>query len=290
MTRLSAVLCLCLGISSVAFGQWDRQIRLTNDRYEYGYLRIIVDDSLHLQAFYTRSLDTLAGQPNSLFYQRFNNWGNPLCQPINVLPDSHSYRFDQDYEPGVFLDRNQVIHVVWTRYWDRGPNHYGMFYARMDLNGNFLTLPTALDLNGIGTTQSGVNMVQTANGDIWMSDGYTFMKFSEDGQALTVRERILEPRPWVEGARFQVDSHNHVWALARYFYSTFPQQIALIRIDTTDRQPEFLWENQGTQEIQMTPQGFLIDPAGNFHYIIYREDWGSCTDTTREMGRERTAR
>jgi hypothetical protein len=268
MKLLLALICLCLAIASAAIAQtWDSVIRLTHDDYMCGFQRMAVDDSLHLHVFYVRSVSPQVWQPNTLVYQRFDNWGNALCDPMELLPGNH----DVDYEPGVLLDRNNVLWVVWGRTWWTTENRMALYLARMNLDGEFLTEPTELNDH---CPLAGINLVQKSNGDVWVGYEIGFQVFSEDGDVLRPYEDAVPLPNWADNVRLGVDPLDHIWALTRYYPSHAGQAIGLVRLDTTVREARIVWPPQTPCWEQMTQQAFFVDTTGGFHCAIYSESGG----------------
>jgi hypothetical protein len=271
MKLLRLVLLFVCGLAAKeVFAQWDRLIFLTNDDYGYDYPQILVDDSLRLHVFAVRVDFSTDPITTSQFYQRFDNWGNPLCPQMEMLPDSHL----RDYGAGVIMDRNQVIHIAWGREFDQ-PWRPMELYARMNTQGEFLTPPTEIMIpNAQGVIESGINMVQDCTGIIWVSYSSAVMAFSENGDIAVPLHLLLPPTLWAEDAIIAVNPLGQVWACFRLIGIPPYQNISIMRVDTADSTLEFVSTASGPFEIQMTQEAFYIDTSGAFHYILYRDDSG----------------
>jgi hypothetical protein len=257
---------------SAGIGQWNQVTLLTDDNHFHHWPQIVVDDSLRLHVFDVRSLTETSEQPASLFYQRFDNWGNSLGLPLELLPDPNILT---DFTPGVFLDRMQNVHVVWGRGYDppHGPDS-AFFYARLSANGAILTGPQWIYPQDIPQfyIQSDINMVQSVSGDIWVACDSWVMAVSESGDVVVPLRPILEP--YYRAVQAILGSHpdGSVWACVRYLGSN-EQNISVVRVDVPGLLPEVVSPGNGYL-VQMTPEAFFVDSTGVFHYVVFRDDAG----------------
>jgi hypothetical protein len=236
----------------------------------------VLDDAWRLHIFYIRHIVRSGGDAFTLSYRRFDSWGNSLSEPVDIGFDSCNHT---DYCAGVLLDRNQNIHVVWSRTqsWPCDNNVAMVLYARLDTAGNILTEPVRLtDPTIRHFVNDGLSMVQDCTGIIWVSASTRFWALSEAGEVLIPTTRVVEPPWYAEVSILDRDPQDRIWALIRNIsLGGQPQNISVVRIDTVGSEFEIISPNDSLHEIfGMGPLGFQIDSIGVFHSILWRDDSG----------------
>jgi hypothetical protein len=262
------MLCAMLLWAGIAGAQWDRLVHLTNDSFQHLRPQIIVDDSLHLHIFAVRSVfEHNPYQPTTLSHYLFDSWGNVLHAPISLSIDSCF----ENYTPGVLLDRDGYIHVVWGSTWEN-PYNAAMMYSRMSVSGEILTGPTIIPSDELYFyAQNGINLVQRQNGEIWIGADTHYAVLSATGDVITPFTAILQPAQRANQVILGATPNNQIWACLRYIDED--QSIRLLRLDTTGQQTEIV-STGWPQWIQMGPGAFYVDTMNTFHYILGRDDWG----------------
>jgi len=267
-------MALVLLISSTAVAQWDSVVVMTNDDYNYFlFNQIIVDDSFRLHVFAKRSVEPNSYQPTQLIYQRFDNWGNPITEQIEIEPDGQ--RDDQGL--AVLLGRNGWIHVVWNRIYDTpNPFESRWMYMRMGSNGEMLTPPLQLDTNGEEFwINQGVRMVQDGEGVIWIAFQESLvMAINEFGEVVDPLHRVLpDPTERLLSMLLQRSPTDEIWACGRHV-GDGNEDILLVRLDTAAFVAEEVMEITAPPPAAIGASAFHIDSAGSYHYIIYVEAEG----------------
>ncbi|MDD5088445.1 MAG: T9SS type A sorting domain-containing protein [bacterium] len=230
----------------------------------------MVDDSFHLHVFCARGLNGISGFPSSLFHLKFDSWGNLLSGPTELLPGNHYV----DYSPGVLLDRNGVIHLLWSRSSD-WPVPPQVIYARLNTNGEFLTPPTVT--NTTGCVQKGMNLVQNINGDVWAVGESQMAAFHENGEMFVPFQPIFPPESNSQAmsACASVSPDGHIYAAVRYFSPGDTQCIAVTRLDTSVREATIILPGTSpTDPVDMGVAAFFIDTTGTWHSKLGRDYWG----------------
>jgi hypothetical protein len=262
--RLAAGLILALPV----FAQWDRAVQLTHDNTTDNQgAKFLVDSEWHLHVFWLKSNVSSSPQRSWLYYQRFDNWGNPLCPPTNLWPDS----FWLDTRPGVFMDRNEVIHVMWAREVDN-PFHEWTLYARLNTEGQFLTEPYAIETH-MGEAEP--FMVQDTVGNVWVTAVGQIMELSENGEILQPPHEIMESPAWVLGMTPARDPEGHVWAAIDWFPPGDNHRLlSIARLDTSALVLETVQQTDGTPGATVVANGYWIDTAGVQHFVIFLDGVG----------------
>jgi len=271
-TRIVWLVVLALW-AAPAQAQWNHYVQLTSDTFSNGQADFAVDDSFWIHLFFVSRVREFP-QAYSLRYQRFDGWGNPLCSAVSMPGDT----FMQESYPGVLLDRNNNLHIVWAGMPDSPINQWEVYYARMNLQGEFLTAPYQLSCDVCeSVSPAGINLVQDCTGVVWVGCGAYYCSLTETGEQiipLTPLTEGLGPR-WAKVAHLALSPRDEVWACSRITGGGIPQNISVVRLDTTVRQLEVVSPNDPQHEIfGMSANAFLIDAAGVFHYVLYRDDWG----------------
>lgn len=257
-----------LAAASPCSAQWDRMVVISPDSFYNGWPQIVVDDSFRLHVFCARGLNGMAGLPSSLFYLKFDSWGNLLSGPTELWPGNHY----SDYSPGVLLDRNGVIHLVWSRSsnWPVPPQ---VIYARLNTNGEFLTPPTVIDTTGC--VQNGMNLVQNVNGDVWAVGESHMAAFHENGELFVPFQPIFPPESdsWALHAIAGVAPDGSIYAAMRYWSPGDTQSIAVTRLDTAVRVPIIIMPGTSPYDpVQMGVGAFFVDFTRAMHFILGRDD------------------
>lgn len=232
----------------------------------------------------------MAGLPSSLFYLRFDSWGNLLSGPTELWPGNHY----SDYPPGVLLDRNGLIHLVWSRTsnWPIPPQ---VIYARLNTNGEFLTPPTVIDTTTY--VQSGMNLIQNVNGDVWAVGESIMAAFHENGELFVPLQHIFPPESnsMAMHAIAGAAPDGSIFAAMRYWSPGDTQHIAVARLDRPERSPIII--QQGTSPYdpeQLGVGAYFVDFSRAMHFVLGREfhEWlfyqrnapgGGPVDTLRIM-------
>jgi hypothetical protein len=252
-----------------AEAQWDQVVMLTHDSLEHGAGPFVVDDSLRLHAFDVRISHATSPQHSSLYYQRFDSWGNPLGAAVDILPDSSHWL---DYGSGVLLDRNQVIHVIWSRVWD-APSASALYYARYNTQGDRLSLVELPQPQDYFFMHCCVDVVQDSAGVIWVEFFSLVMTLSEDGEVLTPFQFFVPSFENVEHSMLAVGPSGEVWTSYRDTDSS-GQSVRLMRLDTTAQEFEIVVDDQGVPGVQCNVEAFYIDTTNAFHFMLYRDGDG----------------
>lgn len=263
-----ATFLFVLSYIAVANAQWGWYIPLTDDSSGTGAGDCVIDESYRLHLYYIR-LDL--AHRNSLFYRRYDNWGHPLSAPMELRPDSA----EQMSPPGVLLDRNQNIHIVWSA-WYYSDNQPHVFYARMNTAGEFTTEPYQVTCPSCPVLYGeGINLVQDCTGVVWAGCGSYYCAFSENGDVLMpLTELVLDLEESVAWQNYlAVSPDNEVWACSR-MWGGCPQNISIVRLNRGYAVEVVSPNNPAIEYWPMLPRSFLIDENGVFHYIILREDCG----------------
>ncbi len=270
-----SVLLLLLWAGAATAQDWGSHVVITSDDSGHGNAQAVLDDAWRLHVFYIRRIVRPGSVSSTLAYRRFDSWGNSLSEPVDIGFDSCNHI---DGSAGVLLDRNQNIHVVWSRS-RRWPcaNEEMMLYSRLDTAGSILTEPIRLTDPGINYfVYDGISMVQDCTGIIWVSASTGYWAFSEVGEVLIPTTHIVEPPWYAEVSILDRDPQDRIWALIRNIsLGGQPQNISVVRIDTVGSEFEIISPNDSLHEIfGMGPLGFQIDSIGVFHSILWRDDAG----------------
>ena len=270
-----AALLLCL-MAGIAWGQWDESVLLTDDEYRHRFPQLLVDSLYHVHLFDIRCL--VPGPhdaPNSLYYQQFTNWGVPITEAIELLPGGGQDR--QDYQPGMILDSEGNIHVVWGRYEGEVPADFHMYYCRLNMSGEITTSPFAVELENDPDfyVQGGVHLAESPDGLIWITCLTHVFVVNHAGEITEPLHPIVTHWAQSSGAIPACTPNGEVWACIRYWGPpTNLQNISIVRVDIPDQLPEIASGPDSGEWIQMGPEAFGIDTAGAFHYILFRDDAG----------------
>ena len=274
-TRMAWIM-LCVLCAAPAHAQWNQPVQLTSDTFSNGQADFVVDDSFRIHLFYVSRIHDFP-QNYALHYRRFDSWGSPISARMEMVPDT----FHDESSPGVLLDRNQNLHVVWTRWYPFFPDRKARaYYARMNPQGEFLTGPYQLSCEECELLYpGGINLVQDCTGVVWVGCGAYYCSLTENGEVITPLRPLTEGLGpfWAEVALLALSPSDEVWACSRITSGggVIPQNIGVVRLDTTVRQLEVVSPNDPENEIfGMSANAFLIDPAGAFHYVLYRDDRG----------------
>jgi hypothetical protein len=261
MKRLFACLFFLIVMASVASARWDNYVQLTTDNNNHGSTEVVMDDSLQIHAFFTTHRPPAMGV---LLYQRFDHWGHALCQPESLLYDSMA----EEYHPGVLIDRQQKIHLLWNRTYLSPPGHRTAYYARMNTNGEYITGPIELQRpDPLWYSWDEPSMVQDSTGIVWASWNGFYLRINEDGDILTPLSRIIadSTQDSFFGGLLSASPDGHVWACARI--ESNPLYTGIVRMDTTERIPVSICTS-----CNWFPPAFVIDTMGGFHAILGNDD------------------
>ena len=270
---LFAIVTVCL-VGGEALAQWDTPVYLTRDGQFHGRAQFVIDDSLRLHVFDVRNLIPDAPQPTSMFYQRFDSWGNPLSAAVELLPGAGQFR--DDYAAGLLIDRQQNLHVVWCRF-GAIPTLPRFFYMRMSLTGEVLTPPRNIAPVSRPNyyVQGGISMTETSDGQIWIAAESFVMVVDEQGETVRPMEPIFPTDSWGQFAHIACAPDNHIWACLAYCGPPrFEQNVSVVRLDTLTRVAETVTGPDSGQSVGIGEGPFYIDSNGAFHYILYRDDAG----------------
>ena len=263
--RLCLLLCLMVG---TAWGQWDQVTVISPDSLYDAWPQFVVDDSFRLHVFCARRYQGGLFPRYALFYLKLDNWGNLLSGPTNFWPDSNY----TDYTPGVLLDRSGIIHVLWSRNFE-WPTGDRVMYARINPDGEFLTEPTVIDSTAPGQ-QTGMNMIQAPNGDIWGVGFDCMVAFHENGELSIPFQKIFPEESGAEGwyPIPQAAPNGHIYATIRYFSPEDTELVAVTRLDTSVRTITVISPPTGDPFQSLGAGNFFIDSTGIWHTTIGRGD------------------
>jgi len=209
-------------------------------------------------------------QPNTLVYYEFDNWGRPIAEPFELLPNSHWI----DYPPGVLIDRLDRIHVVWLRQFDDSPQIKQLIYIRLSTEGEFLQEPLVFQSTGgdpNGFAEGKYHLIETSSGEIWASCGNHFFAIDVNGNLVESPQSIYPIPQWAEWPLIAAAPDGAVWATFRKTTGTSVDSMKTVRLWPPPRIEEttFVSDNAG-----FSPHAFTIDSFGSFHYVIFSEDSG----------------
>ena len=266
LKRVGFAVLLLGGTGTPIFGQdWSTPIELTHG-YGHGTPYMVVDSLLRVHLFVVRSQDPRpgSGQPNTLVYYLFDNWGRPLRDAYEVLPDSH---WSDDGRIGLLLDRQERIHVLWNRYHDNSPPTHSLIYVRLSLDGEFLQEPLILDDN---IEPGNYHMVETLSGEVWGACGNQFFAVDANGNVVEPLQYVYRPDSVLSANLMLAASPDgSVWGCLMTWSGLGDRLM-------TDR----FWPPPRIEEITYIAedvdanQAFNIDVNGAFHYIMYGDQRG----------------
>lgn len=260
-----AVLFL-VGAMQTAHGQdWQTPIQLTDGLLRTGGIQFLVDslNRIHIFTSLSREPWPAPWDPNTLTHYVFDNWGRPLAEPRELLPDTHLTDFTNC---GGLIDSQGRMHVVWRRRFDDSDRTQQVIYVRMSLEGTFLQEPLIFTQNRftINRVDAGnYHIVENTAGEIWVGLGDHFFAVDVDGN-------LVEPLQSVYGATLAAAPDGSVWTTCRK-YDANSDSMFTIR----------LWPPPRIEELTLLsyspgfgPQAFAIDSYGSFHYVIYNDGPG----------------
>ena len=228
--------------------------------------QIVVDSLLRLHVFGVQSRSPHGGQPNTMYYYRYDNWGRPIADPVELVPDTHW----TDY-PGysALIDHLDRIHVVWYRDFS-DPNVVQLVYVRLSNEGEFLQEPYIYEVPGDqpgGIQVATYHLVETVTGEIWAACGGHYFAFDINGNLIEPVQRVY-PYPEDGHIRIAAAPDGSVWGTCRKEDSNL-DTLKTIR----------LWPPPRIEETTLIssspgfgPQAFAIDQYGSFHYVIYTDE------------------
>lgn len=264
-----AVLFL-LGLGEARGQDWETPIILTHAPDRFGGIEFLVDslNRIHVFASRARELWPAPFDPNTLTYYVFDNWGRPLAEPRELLPDTHLTEYTS--RAGL-IDRQGRMHVVWRRRFDNSDNTQQVIYVRMSLEGEFLQDPLIFTQNRftINRVDAGdYHMIENLAGEIWVSLGRHYFAVDVDGNLIEALQSVSPP---ADGSiKMAAAPDGSVWATYRK-YDGNGDSLLTVRF----------WPPPRVQELTLLsfapgfgPQAFEIDSYGSFHYVIYNDGPG----------------
>jgi hypothetical protein len=267
------ILCMISLCAGVAGAQWNTRVTLTADSFNYYNSRMVVDNNLDLHVFSARDMLPRINGQRCLTYLRFNRNGIPLSAPFVLFSDSQNI----DVSPALLLDHDSNIRVLWTRYYYPNPTLGIMIYMKFAPDGSILEGPNYLyERRDQDVPITDNQMIQCADGTIWYVDAVGCAHFDEAMNFLQPYQ-LLSPQPdqfSFEKTQVAYSPQYGVWTCSRILFS-LGQFIAIMRLDTVQRELIRLSLADTTFGEQVNTESFFIDSAGAFHSILYRSARGT---------------
>ncbi len=266
LKRVGFAVLFLLGANQITQGQdWQTPIELTHG-YGHGIPYIVVDSLHRVHLFVVRSRDPRPGssQPNTLVHYLFDNWGRPLRDAYELLPDTHW----SDYgRIGLLLDRQERIHVLWNRYHDSSPPTHSLIYARMSLEGEFLQEPLIL---GSDVEPANYHLVETLSGEIWGASSVQYFAVDVNGNLVEPLQYVYRPDSVLSANLMLAASPDgSVWGCLMT-WSDLGDRLMTDRFWPPPRIDEITYIGDNVD----ANQAFNIDMNGAFHYVMYGDDEG----------------
>ena len=267
LKRVGFAVLFCAQFAAQA-QDWNTPIQVASGHLFAGPYMVI--DSLNrIHMFVVQSRDSVAAQPNTLHYYLLDNWGRPLREDHELLPDTH---WVDHNHIGVLLDSQERIHVVWLRQFDDGPATRQLIYVRMNLEGEFLQEPLIYEVPGnqpYGIEPGNYHLLETVTGEIWAACDDHFFVFVFNGNLVEHVQHIVAP-PAIGSIRMAAAPDGSVWGTFRKIDSN-SDTLKTVRYWPPPR----IEENTLTNESPgFGADAFYIDQYGSFHYVIATEDSG----------------